>query len=158
MRSKLSLFGGHPVHVMIVHTAMGAFPLLLVLDVIARFDSLIGLWTAGFYVSAIGGLVTGAAILTGLVDLAAIPDGVRAHKIAVIHFVLGLVILGLYGVAAYLRFPAGSAASSLDLATAVSVLGSLAIVGQGWLGGELVVRHQIGVLTEDEGADPVDLS
>lgn len=157
MRSKLSVLGGHPVHVMIVHAAMGAFPLLLVLDVVARFQDAGALWTAGFYVSAFGFLVAGLAVLTGVVDLAAIPDGIRAHRIATIHFVVGLTILGLYGLAAYLRYPAGSPPSGLNLATVVSLLGNVGIAAQGWLGGELVVRHQLGVLNEEQGAEPVDL-
>lgn len=155
MRSRLSLFGGHPVHVMVVPFAMAPFLLLLVFDALARFGTsvpdVVSLATAGVGVAA-----TGAAILTGLVDLAAIPDGSTAHTTAAIHFVGGLVILGLYGAAAGLIYWAGASPGE-GLLIAVNAAGIGAVGIQGWLGGELVVKHRIGVLEDDEGAEPVDL-
>lgn len=157
MRSRLSLFGGHPVHVMIVPFAMAPFPFMAALDVADRagFE---GALVAGGYLAALGVLATAVAILTGLLDLAAIPDEVKAHTTAAIHFSLGVGILLLYGAALYLRLPLGQAPGSLNLLLGLDALGAVAIGIQGWLGGELVVRHHMGVLTEEEGADPVDLS
>lgn len=156
MRSRLSLLGGHPVHVMTVPFAMAPFGLLLVFDVMVRagiaVPDVVSLATAGF-----GAAATLVAILTGLVDLAAIPDGSRAHTTAAIHFVGGLVILGLYGAAVGLTGWMGASPGD-GLLVAVDVAGLVAVGVQGWLGGELVVRHRIGVLEADEGADPVDLS
>lgn len=156
MRSRLSLFGGHPVHVMIVPFAMAPFAVLLVLDGLARFGAsapdLVAVATAG-----LGFAATTAAILTGLFDLAAIPDASTAHTVAVYHFVGGLVILGLYGVAGGLVYWAGASPGD-GLLIAVNAAGLSAVGIQGWLGGELVVKHRIGVLEDDEGADPVDLS
>lgn len=156
MRSRLSLFGGHPVHVMVVPFAMAPFALLLVFDALARFGAsvpdVVSLATAGFGLAA-----TTVAILTGLVDLAAIPDASTAHTTAAVHFVGGLVIAGLYGVAAGLVYWAGASPGEA-LLIAVNAAGLSAVGIQGWLGGELVVKHRIGVLEDEEGAEPVDLS
>lgn len=156
MRSRLSLLGGHPVHVMIVPFAMAPFALLVLFDVMARVGTSvpapIGVATAGF-----GFLATVAAILTGLVDLAAIPDGSPAHRIAVFHFVGGLVILALYGLVVVLVHIWGYAPGDVAI-LAANLAGTAAVGVQGWLGGELVVKHRISVLEDEEGAEPVDLS
>lgn len=156
MESRLSLFGGHPVHIMTVPFAMAPFALLLVFDGLVRFGTslpaVVSLATAAF-----GAAATLVAILTGLVDLAAIPDESTAHKTAAIHFVGGLVILALYGTATGLVAWAGASPGD-GLLVLVDAVGLSAVGIQGWLGGELVVRHRIGVLEDDEGAEPVDLS
>jgi uncharacterized membrane protein len=156
MRSRLSLLGDHPVHVMVVPFAMAPFALAVVFDLLvlagASIPANVTLATALFGLAA-----TGAAILTGLVDLAAIPDEVPAHAIAAYHFVGGLVILGLYGLVAGMVYLGGYAPGDAAI-LAANLAGSGAVGVQAWLGGELVVKHRIGVLEDDEGADPVDLS
>lgn len=156
MRSRLSVVGDHPLHPAIVPFAMAPFALLLVFDGMVHLGfsvpDVVSLATAAF-----GSLATLAAILTGLADLAAIPDGTDAHKTAAIHFVGGLVILGLYVAAAGLVYAVGVSPGDGAL-IAVDALGLAAVAIQGWLGGELVVRHRIGVLEDDEGADPTDLN
>lgn len=156
MRSRLSLLGGHPVHVMIVPFAMGPFALLLLFDALALVGAeptaFASLATAGF-----GFAATGAAILTGLVDLAAIPDESPAHRIAAIHFVGGLVVLGLYAAVVWMTYAAGYLPGD-PLLLVVDLAGTTAVGFQGWLGGELVTRYRLGVLEDEEGAEPVDLS
>lgn len=156
MRSRLSLLGGHPVHVMVVPFAMAPFALLVAFDLAVRtgyaVPEIVTLVTAGFGVAA-----TLAAIATGIVDLAAIPDESPAHTIAAYHFVGGLAILGLYAAVVGLVHLGGYAPG--DVAILAANLAGLATVGvQGWLGGELVTRYRIGVLEDEEGAEPVDLS
>jgi uncharacterized membrane protein len=156
MRSRLSMLGGHPVHVMVVPFAMVPFALAVVFDLLVlagvSIPATVTLATALFGLAA-----TGAAISTGLLDLAAIPDEVPAHATAAYHFVGGLVILGLYGlVAGMVHY--GSWVPGDTAILAANLAGSAAVGVQGWLGGELVVKHRMGVLEDDEGADPVDLS
>jgi uncharacterized membrane protein len=156
MRSRLSMLGGHPVHVMVVPFAMATFAVLLVFDALAWIGTSVPdvgpLATAG-----VGFAGTVVAILTGLVDLAAIPDESDAHTTAALHFTGGLVLLALYALAGY-AVQAGWAAAGEPLLIGVNAAGLAAVGVQGWLGGELVVRHRIGILEDDEGADPVDLS
>jgi uncharacterized membrane protein len=155
MRSRLSLLGGHPVHVMIVPFAMAPFALLVVFDALAFLGTdvadVVALAIASFGLAA-----SLAAILTGLVDLAAIPDGSRAHTVAAVHFAGGIAIAVLYAASAGLVFWRGLSPGDTGL-LAVNLVGTLAVGGQGWLGGELVTRHRIGVLEDEEGADPTQL-
>lgn len=156
MRSRLSMLGGHPVHVMIVPFAMAPFALLLVFDGLAWFGAevpdLVTLATALF-----GAAATLAAILTGLLDLAAIPDESEAHSTAALHFVGGLAIGTLYAVVAGVVYGMGASPGD-GLVVGLNLAGMAAVGLQGWLGGELVTRYRIGVLEDEEGAEPVDLS
>lgn len=155
MRSRLSLLGGHPVHVMIVPFAMAPFGLLVLFDVATlagtAIPTVVTLATATF-----GFAATLAAILTGLVDLAAIPDESPAHRIAAFHFVGGLLVLALYGTVAGLTFGLGYGPGDVAI-LAANLAGTAAVGVQGWLGGELVTRYRIGVLEDEEGAHSVDL-
>jgi uncharacterized membrane protein len=105
----------------------------------------------------VGALTTLAAAIPGIVDLSGIPNESRAHRTALFHLVNGLVVLALFLVSLGIRWPVGSGDARLAWATAIDVLGLLAITLQGWLGGELVYKHHIGVLNQAEGADPVTL-
>src|SRR5581483_10005401 len=86
-----------------------------------------------------------------------IPDESPAHRTALVHLGVGVVILVLYLGAVAARWPAGSDDARFLPAVVVDVLGLLAITAQGWLGGELVYKHHVGVLTPSEGGDPVTL-
>lgn len=153
MRSRLSLLGGHPVHVMVVPFAMAPFAILVLLDLLPYAGFSVGA-DAGLAVAVFGLAATLVAILTGLVDLAAIPDDVPAHRTAAFHFVGGLAILAAYAGTAWMRW---QALGSDGLLLGVDLVGSGLVAVQGWLGGELTVRHRIGILEDEEGADPVDL-
>lgn len=155
MQSRLSLLGGHPVHVMVIPFAMAPFLLLVVFDGLARFgaeiSSVVSLTIATFGLAA-----TLAAILTGLLDLAAIPDDAPAHRIAAFHFAGGVTIGTLYALVAGLIFWRGAAPGE-TLIAGLDLSGTVAVGLQGWLGGELVTRHRIGVLEDEEGAEPTRL-
>lgn len=155
MRSRLRLLGGHPVHVMVVPFAMAPFPLLVVFDALVwmgtNIPAIVSFTTASFGLAA-----TLVAILTGLLDLAAIPDESAAHSTAALHFVGGLAIGTLYAIVAGFIYAAGALPGDA-LLVGLSLAGVVAVGIQGWLGGELVVRHRIGVLEDHEGADPVRL-
>lgn len=143
---------------MLVVFPTALFPLLLLLDVLAyAYRDNLAFWTVGFWLAAAGIVTTLVAMVPGIVDLAAIPNEARAHRTAVFHLVTGSLVLVLYVVSLVVRWPAGSDAARLSWATVADVVGVLLIAAQGWLGGELVYKHHIGVLTEAEGADPVTL-
>lgn len=157
MQSKVRV-ARHPMHPILVMLPTAMFPLLVLLDVLRYvFPADLAFWTIGFWVALVGALTTLAAAIPGIVDLAAIPNESRAHRTALFHFVNGLVVLVLFLGSFAVRWPAGSGDERLAWATAIDVLGLLAITLQGWLGGELVYKHHIGVLNQAEGADPVTL-
>lgn len=157
MQSRVRL-ARHPMHPMLVMFPTALFPLLVVLDILhAYFRGDPTFWSVGFWVAAVGVVTTILAMIPGLVDLAAIPDESRAHRTAFAHFIVGSLVLLLYIGAVAARWPVGSGDARFTWAVAVDVLGLLAITAQGWLGGELVYKHHMGVLTGGEGADPVTL-
>ncbi len=157
MQSRMRV-GRHPIHPMLVVFPVALFPVLVVLDVLhGYFRSDPTFWRIGFW-AAVGGVVTTVlAMIPGLVDLSAIPDESPAHRTALVHLGVGVVILVLYLGAVAARWPAGSDDARFLPAVVVDVLGLLAITAQGWLGGELVYKHHVGVLTPSEGGDPVTL-
>lgn len=155
MRSRVRV-AGHPLHPMLVMIPTAVFPLLVVLDVVPQFAEMDGgYWAAGFWLAAIGLLGGVAAAVPGFVDLSAVPDRTRAHKSAVWHAVVGSAILVAYAIAVGTRLTMGVDGAVVFLAT--DVLGLLLVTVQGFLGGELVYRHHMGVKTVEEGGDPVAL-
>lgn len=160
MRARFRVFG-HPVHPMLVMFPVALFPLLLIADAlyfagVADWgpDMPSVLWDAGLYLAIAGLAATALAIVPGLVDLSAIPNASRAHRTALIHMTVGFALLALYGVAVWLRSPSNAMPFGALAILAVDVLGTLAVTAQGWLGGELVYKHHVGVLAPEEGADP----
>lgn len=157
MRSKARLLR-HPMHPMLVMFPTALFPLLVVLDALHLAFGDAAFWTVGFWVAALGVLATLAAMVPGTVDMSAIPGGTKAHRTGLFHAVVGTAVLAAYALALWLRWPAGSAPGNVPAALALDVVGVLLVGAQGWLGGELVYRHHVGVLSEREGADPVVLA
>ena len=137
---------GHP-----IHAALSAFPIaflsgsLLADGVALVHDS--ALWWAHSFWLVVGGV--GAAIptaLAGLLDYAAIAPGERALKTAVVHLTVMLGAVACF--AADLMFRAGPQPPHgvLRAATvALDAAGALVLLIGGWLGGELVFSHGVGV-------------
>ena len=90
----------------------------------------------------IGGGLVGAllAAVPGLVDLTSIPAG-NVRKIALTHMTVNLIVVGLFGLSLWLRTtdPLGG------WPAAISGIGLLLLGLGGWLGGELVFVHGMGV-------------
>ncbi|HLE95861.1 MAG TPA: DUF2231 domain-containing protein, partial [Candidatus Thermoplasmatota archaeon] len=105
MRSRARIFR-HPLHPMLVVFPTAIFPLLLFLDVLRALGAAIGP-SVPFWLAVAGVATTLAAIVPGVIDLAAIPDRSRAHRVAFVHFVVGTVTLAAYAAAAWTRWPAG---------------------------------------------------
>lgn len=157
MQSRFRV-AGHPAHPMLVMFPIALLPLLVVLDAVHAYNGDLGVWTAGFWIAAVGLVTTIVAIVPGLVDMAAIPNASRAHRTAVFHAIVGFTILAVYAATLWARWPMGSGPDRFGLALATDIVGVLLVSIQGWLGGELVYRHHIGVRTTTEGGDPVVLA
>lgn len=151
MQSKVRLFG-HAVHPMLVDFPIVCFVLLAVLDVAEGMG-----WLAAgkvpLFLVGIGGTITILAIITGTIDLAFLPNKTRAHKLAVWHFAGGILIWLWFGVSS----GAHTGTTAASWAVYADIAGVLLIIGQSWLGGELMERHHIGIRSAAEGADPVVL-
>jgi uncharacterized membrane protein len=90
----------------------------------------------------IGGGIIGAllAAVPGLVDLTSISVG-NVRKVALAHMTVNLLVVGLFGLSFWWRTrdPFGG------WPAAISGIGLLVLGRGGWLGGELVFVHGMGV-------------
>jgi uncharacterized membrane protein len=136
---------GHPIHVMLVPIAIGLWIFALVADVAAAATGSLEWRTVAFY--CLGGGVAGAllAAVPGLVDLLSLGAG-PAKRTGVWHMVLNLVAVAVFGLNFAMRWGAPEHAGSLLL----TLLGVALIGVSGWLGGELVYVHHVGI----QGAGP----
>lgn len=137
---------GHPLHPMMIHFPVAALLALLASDIAFIFTSdpfwaRASLWLAG--VGAFGGWGAGAI---GFIDLATVA-GIRRLITGWCHAIVAVMLLSLatfnwlmrYGDATEFLQPWGVVASALTAAL---------IAVAGFLGGQLVYEHGVGVETE----------
>lgn len=146
MRSKAA-FLDHPVHPMLVPLAIGLFVWTLVADVVFLVTD-DRMWYDIAFWSANAGIASALlAALPGFVDYFAIAVNSSARGMATVHMFLNLAAVALF-VAAAIVMRDGNAVEGGDF-TAVIILHALANTGlaiSGWLGGEMVYRHHLGVI------------
>ena len=158
MASKASI-GGHPLHPILIPFPIG----LLVFSVIA---DLVYLWRGdpvwqnyiAFY-TLLGGIVGGlVAAVPGLIDWATLTNP-RVVKIANWHARVNIITLLIFGSSFYLRTSSGSQwiTGVPSLPIFLSLLGVIGLGIAGWLGGEMVFKHQVAVAsdTEQKREEPV---
>jgi uncharacterized membrane protein len=134
---------GHPIHAMLVPLPIGLWIFAFVCDLVPRVGWGGPGWSqAGFY--ALGAGIAGAllAAVPGLIDLRSLRDA-RVRKIGLTHMTLNLAAVGVFGLSFFLRLGGGVAGSGLTFA--LSALGIALISVSGWLGGEMVYVHGVGV-------------
>ncbi|MGH7314850.1 MAG: DUF2231 domain-containing protein [Candidatus Rokuibacteriota bacterium] len=141
-------FKRHPIHPMLVGIPIGLWVFAMVADLVHLFGWGSAVWkVVALY--AIGGGIVAALIaaVPGFIDFASISDR-RVAKVALTHMVVNLVVVGLFALSFWLRLisPLGGAP------VAVSGVGIVLLGLGGWLGGELVFVHGIGVEAADRKA------
>jgi len=131
----------HPIHPMIVVFPMGLWIFSLIADVIA-FAGWSTLWHE-LATYMIGGGVVGAvlAAVPGLVDFFYLTDP-QSRRIGLYHLGVNLTAMLIFVVDLYLRI-ATEIGPALPLGLSIAGIG-LVVCG-GWLGGELVYVHGVGV-------------
>ncbi len=138
---------GHPIHPMLV-----TFPIAFLLAMVPAdlawlitgddFWARLGLWLAG------AGFVMGTvAGIAGTIELLVIP-GVRRRGASWSHFVAAITLISVAFANWHLRI-ADPAALIMPIGLGLSVLGAVLTGVAGWLGGNLVFEHQIGVVHDD---------
>jgi|SRR5580765_1386732 len=146
MASKASI-GRHPIHPMLIPFPIG----LLVFSFIA---DLIYLWRGNpvwkdfvaFY-TMLGGIIgAAAAAIPGLIDWATLTDR-AAVKVANWHARVNIITLVIFIADFYLRTTSGLGwiTSMPMLPLVLSVVGIVGLSIAGWLGGQLVFAHGVGV-------------
>lgn len=142
MEARAKLLG-HPIHQMLIVLPLGSLAMSVIFDVIAMIIGSEHLHDAAFFMIG-GGVVSGViAAVFGFIDYSAIPDRTRAKRVGRFHAVGNVGVLLLFGVSWLLRFDAPPTPEMLPIA--LSIAGAALSGITGWLGGELVNRHAVGV-------------
>jgi uncharacterized membrane protein len=153
MASPASI-AGHPIHPMLIPFPIALWVFSLVADIIYLWrDNAAWEWIA-FWTLLAGCLGAVAAAIFGLIDYFAIKDK-QVVKIANWHARLNVLALLLFAASWYLRTDNGSdmVGDSLKIPFALSVIGVLVVTVSGWLGGELVFKHGVGVNPQHDTRD-----
>ena len=135
----------HPIHPMLVVLPLGLWVAALVFDVIYAITGHPSLRTAAFW--NVGAGVVGAllAAIPGFVDWYGMTG--RAGRLATYHMLLNLGAVAIFAVNWFVRTRVASGSSWPLILSIVGVIG----VGiSGWLGGELVYVHRVGVEEEED--------
>jgi uncharacterized membrane protein len=141
MRTPAS-FKNHPIHPILIVFPLGLWMFSLVCDLIYMFFQQNPVWKdVAFY--TIGGGLAGAllAAVPGLIDYASLRDP-AAKKTATQHMILNLAAVAVFGIDFFLRI--GENNTSV-VPVALSVVGVILISISGYLGGDLVYVHHVGV-------------
>ncbi|HSE36466.1 MAG TPA: DUF2231 domain-containing protein [Blastocatellia bacterium] len=132
----------HPIHPMLVVLPIGLWIFSLVSDVIYLMNWGPAVWKdVALYTMAGGTAGALIAAVPGFVDLISMSKG-RVRQIGIWHMSINLTIVVLYGINLWLRTTGSPSATE---PVWLSVIGVLLLGVSGWLGGEMVYVHGVGV-------------
>jgi uncharacterized membrane protein len=147
---------GHPYHVILVAFPIGLFTFAWIFDIVYGLTGIVAWYTASYLNLLFGVLTAVPTMITGAMDYTLIRDE-RAKGVATQHllvtgisflaFILSLLIRSVHAQG----FAAPISGPDYYQALFLSCAGVLTLSIGGWLGGELVYRHRMGV-----GIEPVD--
>jgi uncharacterized membrane protein len=131
----------HPIHPILVAFPIGLWVFSIVADLIHRLGWGPAAWTdVAFY--SVGGGIVGAllAAVPGFIDFLSITDA-RVRAVGLYHMVANLLAVAIFTVSFWLRWSDGVS----PWPVVVSLVGLVVLGIGGWLGGELVFVHSMGV-------------
>jgi len=145
MRSKARALG-HPVHPMLVALPIGLWLISLLFDFVYLWTRDIFWYRVSFWNLVAGTAGACLAAIPGLIDFSQIPNTNSASKIANYHFLAAMTVVTIYVIDTVLRINLKAAAGTLLIVVvALSAVNACLLGLVGWLGGELVFKHGIGV-------------
>lgn len=134
---------GHPIHALSIVLPLGALSMSVILDVLNVIDER-QIWKDSAYVLIGLGVICGLLVaIPGLIDWLSIPASHEAKSIGLLHLSSNVLGLILFSVSWLLRYDQPDSWSTL--AFLFSLGGITALSVGGWLGGEMVYRHGIGM-------------
>jgi uncharacterized membrane protein len=139
----------HPLHTILVAFPVALWTFSLVCDLVYRFGGGQGIWNEMAWYTMVAGTVCAVvAAVPGLIDFFSISDP-RAGRIGLVHMIINVALVALFAGNAWLRtFTAPGA----PLPLALSFVGVAALLVSGWLGGEMVYVHRVGVSETHDAA------
>jgi uncharacterized membrane protein len=146
-------FLGHPIHALSIVLPLGALSMSVVVDILNLIDER-QIWKDAAYVLIGLGVIAGLAVaVPGLIDWLSLPRDHEAKSIGLLHAASNSIGLILFALSWYLRYDQPDNWSTAALIC--SLLGITALSVGGWLGGEMVYRHGVGMDLESDTAGSV---
>lgn len=142
MESKIKV-AGHALHPLLIPFPLGLLGTAVAFDLLGELGKQPSLRRSAHYMIAAGVLSGVGAAAVGTVDGLALPRNTRAKDVAIQHGLGNAGVLALFAAAWWLRRDKPEASSPLALGLELAGLGGSVVTG--WLGGELVNRHGVGV-------------
>lgn len=140
MESRTTI-AGHPIHPMLVVFPIGLFVFSFVADLF-WLGTGASAWRDVAYYTMGGGILGGlAAAVPGAMDLFSLPHS-KARRVGLWHMTINITVLVLFAVNFWLRSDAPVDDSGLVW---LSLIGVALLGVSGWLGGEMVYVHGVGV-------------
>ncbi|MDB5922471.1 MAG: hypothetical protein JWN13_1407 [Betaproteobacteria bacterium] len=140
MRTPASV-AKHPIHPMLVPIPIGLWIFSFVCDLTFVLGSGVSLWFTLSFWTMIGGLVGALlAAVPGFIDMLSLTA--QPKRLALTHMALNATIILLYAINIGTRIQGASVAGA-PLILSVVAIGLLAV--SGWLGGQMVYVHRVGV-------------
>src|SRR5216117_2393207 len=151
MKWSLDLLKGkwlkHPLHPIIVHVPMAMWPSALIFDLLSQWQ--IGgnaMVRLSFYAIIFGLVASLLAIPTGVLDWSGIKKEKPAWKIGLYHMILNLAVAVLFAINLGLRIHTFREAIIVAGAPlALSIIGTVLLIGSAYLGGLMVYDYGISV-------------
>jgi uncharacterized membrane protein len=134
----------HPLHPALVHFPIAGWSLATAADVASLW---LGepAWRFAAVSMAIGCIVALATMAAGLWEFAKLRDGHPALPVANRHMLFALAAFCAYATSLLLRWSQGELHAPAAAAIAASIAGFVLLGVTGWLGGQLVYAHGVGV-------------
>jgi len=145
--TKSGGFLKHPLHPIAVHLPMALWPSATLFDLLSRAD--VGgnaMVRLSFWAIALGLVSALIAIPTGIVDWSGIKQEKPARKIGLYHFGVNALVTILFVVNLILRVKTFRFEDQVETGPlALSIIGTLLLIGSAYLGGLMVYDHGINV-------------
>lgn len=145
IESRASI-AGHPLHPMMIHFPVAALLGLIGADVAYLITSDVFWARAGLWLAGIGAFGGWLASVAGAIDLFTVRR-IRRLITGWCHAILAIMMLSLASLNWVQRFEAAEAIYPWGLY--LSLLTGVLIAVSGWLGGQLVYEHAVGVEVEN---------
>ena len=149
MKWLLAFFKGkwlkHPLHPIVVHVPMAMWPSALIFDVLSRWNGN-DMVRLSFYAIIFGLIASLLAGPTGVVDWSGVKKEKPTWKIGLYHMILNLVVVVLFAINLGLRVHTFRRATVVEGAPlALSIIGTVLLIGSAYLGGLMVYDYGISV-------------
>jgi uncharacterized membrane protein len=142
MESRVTLLG-HSVHQMLIVFPLGLLATSVVFDLVFLANQEPEMAIAAYWTQAAGLIGALVAAPFGLLDWKRIPQGTRAKRVGAMHGIGNGIVVVLFLFSWLLRTDPSYQPTAL--AQLFSFTGAALAFITGWLGGELVARHAVGV-------------